>query len=43
MAFEMAKALQTPFPDPDISSASSNFANLSFIASIPDQTLFPSS
>jgi hypothetical protein len=28
----------TPFPDPDISSPSSNFANLSFIISPPDPT-----
>lgn len=33
MAFEMAKAVQTPFPEPDISSPSNNFANLSFIIS----------
>jgi len=39
----MAKALHTPFPDPDMSSPSSNLANLSFIASIPDPSLLPSS
>ncbi|MCV5004014.1 hypothetical protein OFM39_30625, partial [Escherichia coli] len=33
MAFEMARAVQTPFPDPDMSSPSNNFANLSFIIS----------
>lgn len=34
MAFEMAKAVGTPFPQPDISSPSNSFANLSFIISI---------
>jgi hypothetical protein len=34
MAFEMASAVQTPFPDPDMSSPSNNFENLSFIISI---------
>ena len=29
----MARAVQTPFPDPDMSSPSNNFANLSFIIS----------
>lgn len=38
IAFEIAKAVLTPFPDPDISSPSSNFANLSFIISPPDPT-----
>jgi len=33
MALEMAKAVQTPLPEPDISSPSNNFANLSFIMS----------
>lgn len=33
MAFEIANAVETPFPQPDISSPSSNFANLSFIIS----------
>jgi hypothetical protein len=37
MAFDIAKAVQTPFPDPDISSPSNNFANLSFIISISTQ------
>lgn len=34
MAFEMANAVQTPFPEPDMSSPSSNFENFSFIISI---------
>nr|GMD59070.1 hypothetical protein Iba_chr11fCG11610 [Ipomoea batatas] len=33
MAFEMASAVETPLPPPDISSPSSNFANLSCIIS----------
>ena len=33
IAFEIASAVQTPFPPPDISSPSNNFANLSFINS----------
>jgi hypothetical protein len=33
MALEMAKAVQTPLAPPDMSSPSSNFANLSFINS----------
>ena len=33
IAFEMASAVQTPFPQPDISSPSSNFENLSFTIS----------
>jgi hypothetical protein len=37
MAFDIAKAVQTPFPDPDMSSPSNNFANLSFIMSISKQ------
>lgn len=34
MALERARAEDTPFPPPDISSPRSNFANLSFIISI---------
>lgn len=34
MAFESAKAEETPFPPPDMSSPNSNFANLSFIISV---------
>jgi len=34
MALDIAKAVGTPFPEPDISSPSNNFANLSFIISI---------
>lgn len=37
MALDIAKAEQTPLPDPDISSPSSNFENLSFIISISIQ------
>jgi hypothetical protein len=36
MAFDNAKADETPFPPPDISSPKSNFANLSFINSISE-------
>uniref|UniRef100_A0A2P2MY03 Uncharacterized protein n=1 Tax=Rhizophora mucronata TaxID=61149 RepID=A0A2P2MY03_RHIMU len=36
MAFEIAKAVQTPFPDPDMSSPSNNFPNRSFIISISE-------
>jgi hypothetical protein len=39
IAFEIAIAVLTPFPEPDISSPSSNFANLSFIISTPDPTI----
>lgn len=34
MALERARAEDTPFPPPDISSPRSNFANLSFIISV---------
>jgi hypothetical protein len=34
MALEMASAVQTPLPLPDMSSPSSSFANLSFIMSV---------
>ena len=34
MALEMASAVQTPLPLPDMSSPSSSFENLSFIISI---------
>jgi len=34
MALERARAEDTPFPPPDISSPRSNLANLSFIISI---------
>lgn len=34
MEFEMANAVETPFPEPDMSSPSNSFANLSFIISI---------
>lgn len=33
MALEIARAVQTPFPPPDISSPSRSLANLSFIKS----------
>jgi hypothetical protein len=33
MAFEMARAVHTPFPPPDMSSPRRSFANLSFIIS----------
>lgn len=33
IAFEIAKAVQTPFPPPDMSSPSRSLANLSFIIS----------
>jgi hypothetical protein len=33
MAFEMASAVQTPLPPPDMSSPSRSLANLSFIIS----------
>lgn len=33
IAFDRAKAEETPFPPPDISSPKSNLANLSFISS----------
>lgn len=36
MAFDNAKADETPFPPPDISSPNSNLANLSFISSISE-------
>ena len=36
MAFDNAKADETPFPPPDISSPKSNLANLSFISSISE-------
>lgn len=38
MAFEMARAVETPFPDPDMSSPSKSLPNLSFIMSISVQT-----
>jgi hypothetical protein len=34
MALDIANAVETPFPEPDISSPSNNFENLSFIISI---------
>jgi hypothetical protein len=34
MALDIANAVETPFPEPDISSPSNNFENLSFIMSI---------
>lgn len=34
MAFDRARAEETPFPPPDMSSPSSSFANLSFIISM---------
>jgi len=34
MAFEMATAVQTPLPPPDMSSPSRSFENLSFTSSI---------
>lgn len=37
MAFEIAKAGQTPSPEPDMSSPSNNFAILSFNNSISTQ------
>ena len=37
IAFDNAKADETPFPPPDISSPKSNLANRSFICSISDQ------
>lgn len=36
IAFDRAKADETPFPPPDISSPRSNFANFSFINSISE-------
>ena len=36
MAFDNAKADETPFPPPDISSPNSSLANLSFISSISE-------
>lgn len=39
MAFEIANAVQTPFPFPDMSSPSNNLLNLSFIISISTQRL----
>lgn len=36
MALDNAKAEETPFPPPDISSPNSNFANLSLICSISE-------
>lgn len=38
IALEIANAVQTPFPEPDISSPSNNFENLSFIISISTQS-----
>lgn len=35
-AFDKAKAEETPFPPPDISSPNNSFANLSFICSISE-------
>uniref|UniRef100_A0A0A9EN97 Uncharacterized protein n=1 Tax=Arundo donax TaxID=35708 RepID=A0A0A9EN97_ARUDO len=40
MALEMASAVQTPLPLPDMSSPSSSFENLSFIISISDALCF---
>lgn len=36
MAFDRAKAEETPFPAPDMSSPKSNLANLSFIKSVSE-------
>jgi hypothetical protein len=36
IAFDNAKAEETPFPPPDISSPRSSLANLSFICSISE-------
>jgi hypothetical protein len=33
MALDIANAVETPFPEPDISSPSNNFENFSFIIS----------
>lgn len=37
MALEIASAVHTPLPHPDMSSPNSNLHNLSFINSISDQ------
>lgn len=37
MAFEIARAVETPLPDPDMSSPSNSLANLSFIMSSSKQ------
>lgn len=39
IAFDRAKADETPFPLPDISSPRSSFANLSFISSVSESRI----
>jgi hypothetical protein len=40
MAFEIARAVQTPFPPPDMSSPNKSLANLSFIISTSAKNKF---